>query len=185
LKQGNAAGIAGIVDRVSNIVKPLADYLAYDLVDVEFVKESGEWYLRAYIDKVGGITIDDCERLSTLLSDKLDEGDPIQQAYILEVSSPGIDRPLKTQSDFDRYEGALVEVHLRCDNTEGDIPDEPGRGKKRAAGRRPGAKGGNQNIVEGRLGKLENGVLSLSDKKEKPIQVDMDKVIMVKRAFKF
>jgi len=81
-------------------------------VDVEFVKEAGSWFLRAYIDKPGGITIDDCETVSRRLSDLLDEKDFIEEAYILEVSSPGLGRPLKKDKDLERSLGESVEVKL-------------------------------------------------------------------------
>ena len=72
----------------------------------------GNWYLRVYIDKEGGVTIDDCEAVSRALEAKLDEADPIEQAYILEVSSPGIDRPLKKDEDFVKYQGEMIDVKL-------------------------------------------------------------------------
>ncbi|MDE7057651.1 MAG: ribosome maturation factor RimP [Lachnospiraceae bacterium] len=84
----------------------------FELVDVEFVKEAGNWFLRVYIDKPGGITIDDCELISRALSDKLDEEDFIVESYILEVSSPGLGRPLKKEKDFVRSQGQSVEVKL-------------------------------------------------------------------------
>ncbi len=80
------------------------------MVDVEYVKEGGTWYLRAYIDKPGGINVDDCEVVSRRLSDILDEKDYIEEAYILEVSSPGLGRPLKKEKDFKRSLGEEVDV---------------------------------------------------------------------------
>ena len=79
---------------------------------MEFVKEGANWYLRVYIDKEGGVTIDDCEAVSRALEAKLDEADPIEQAYILEVSSLGIDRPLKKDEDFVKYQGEMIDVKL-------------------------------------------------------------------------
>lgn len=79
-------------------------------MDVEYVKEGGTWYLRAYIDKPGGINVDDCEVVSRRLSDILDEKDYIEEAYILEVSSPGLGRPLKKEKDFKRSLGEEVDV---------------------------------------------------------------------------
>ena len=89
---------------------PLVDAHGFELVDVEYVKEGGSWYLRAYIDKPGGIAVDDCEVISRALSDLLDEHDFIEDSYILEVSSPGLGRPLKKEKDFVRSQGELVEV---------------------------------------------------------------------------
>lgn len=94
------------------LLLPLMEEHHFELVDVEFVKEAGTWFLRAYIDKPGGITIDDCELISRALSDLLDEKDFIEEAYILEVSSPGLGRPLKKDKDFDRSLGESVEVRL-------------------------------------------------------------------------
>lgn len=94
------------------LLKPLMEEHRFELVDVEFVKEAGNWFLRVYIDKPGGITIDDCELISRALSDKLDEEDFIVESYILEVSSPGLGRPLKKEKDFVRSQGQSVEVKL-------------------------------------------------------------------------
>ena len=78
----------------------------------EYVKEAGTWYLRAYIDKEGGIAVDDCEVISRILSDWLDQTDFIEDSYILEVSSPGLGRPLKKERDFERSLGEEVEIRL-------------------------------------------------------------------------
>ena len=94
------------------LVLPMIEENKFELVDVEYVKEGGNWYLRVYIDKPGGINIDDCELISRALSDKLDEKDFIEDAYILEVSSPGLGRPLKKDKDFTRNMGEMVEIKL-------------------------------------------------------------------------
>ena len=91
---------------------PILDKKGYEFVDVEYVKEGSNWYLRAYIDKPGGITINDIAEVSRELSDLLDRDDFISESYILEVSSPGLGRPLKKDRDFDRSIGEEVEVHL-------------------------------------------------------------------------
>lgn len=101
-----------VEDIVYDLAKPIIDRNNFELVEVEFKKEGADWYLRVYIDKEGGITIDDCQSVSEELSDLLDETDPIEQSYIFEVSSPGIDRPLKTERDFEKNNGKLVEVKL-------------------------------------------------------------------------
>lgn len=80
----------------------------YELVDVEYKKEGNQWYLRVYIDHPDGIGLDDCEQVSRKLSDLLDEKDPIPHSYNLEVSSPGIERPLKKDADFERFAGYKV-----------------------------------------------------------------------------
>ena len=96
--------------RTEEILEPIMKENDFELVDVEYVKEAGPWYLRAYIDKPGGIMVDDCEVVSRELSDILDEKDFIDEAYILEVSSPGLGRPLKKEKDFARSLGEEVEV---------------------------------------------------------------------------
>ncbi len=94
--------------KVLAIVEPILAEKALELADLEFVKEGPNWYLRIYIDKEGGVTIEDCESVSRILEKKLDEKDPIEQAYILEVSSPGIDRPLKKPLEGKKeYQGEL------------------------------------------------------------------------------
>ena len=96
--------------KTEELITPFVEDKGFELVDVEYVKEGGNWYLRAYIDKPGGITVDDCEVISRSLSDKLDEEDFIEGAYMLEVSSPGLGRPLKKEKDFVRNMGQEVEL---------------------------------------------------------------------------
>ncbi|KPU28176.1 hypothetical protein TR13x_02235 [Caloranaerobacter sp. TR13] len=84
----------------------------FELVDVEFVKEGSQRFLRIFIDKPGGITIEDCQKVSERISDRLDEIDPIEENYYLEVSSPGLDRPLKTENDYKKSLGKEVEISL-------------------------------------------------------------------------
>lgn len=98
--------------RTEALILPVLEENNFELVDVEFVKEAGNYYLRAYIDKEGGINIDDCELVSRRLSDLLDESDFIPEAYILEVSSPGLGRQLKKDKDFVRENGKEVDLKL-------------------------------------------------------------------------
>ncbi len=91
--------------------QPVAE-LGYELCDVEFIKEYGDWVLTLYIDKEGGVNIDDCERVSRAVDPLLDEADPIEQAYMLSVSSLGLDRPLKKDADYSRNLGKRVEFKL-------------------------------------------------------------------------
>jgi len=98
--------------KTESFLAPLMKENSFELVDVEYVKEAGNWYLRAYIDKEGGITVDDCEIISRKLGDWLDEKDFIADSYILEVSSPGLGRPLKKDKDFDRSIGEDVDIKL-------------------------------------------------------------------------
>ena len=81
-----------------------------ELVDVEYVKEHESWILRVFLDKPGGIDLDDCQSVSQILDQKLDEEDPIPGSYSLEVSSPGLERPLKKEADFQRFVGRSVEI---------------------------------------------------------------------------
>ena len=94
------------------MVLPIINKNNFELVDVEFIKEAGTYYLRIFIDKEGGITIDDCEIVSRALSDILDEKDFIDESYILEVSSPGVGRALKKDKDFARSIGEEVDIKL-------------------------------------------------------------------------
>ncbi len=98
--------------RAEKLIMPIIQANGYELVDLEYVKEGSGNYLRAYIDKPGGITVDDCELVSRAFSDRLDEEDFISESYILEVSSPGLGRPLKKDKDFERNLGEEVELKL-------------------------------------------------------------------------
>ena len=96
--------------KTEEILQPIIDANGFELVDVEYVKEGGTWYLRAYIDKPGGITVDDCELVSRAANDILDEKDFVEDSYVFEVSSPGLGRPLKKEKDFARSIGEEVEI---------------------------------------------------------------------------
>lgn len=98
--------------KVEAYLLPLMEEHHFELVDVEYVKEAGTWYLRAYIDKEGGIAVDDCEVISRRLGEWLDEKDLIDESYILEVSSPGLGRPLKKEKDFAKSIGKDVDIRL-------------------------------------------------------------------------
>lgn len=101
-----------LVEKLAGLVKPISDELNYELYHVEFVKESGENYLRIYIDKPEGISLTDCEALSRRVSTMLDEEDPIPDSYYLEVSSPGLNRALHTDAHFNRFVGREVAIKL-------------------------------------------------------------------------
>ena len=96
--------------RTEQLVLPIIEKNHFELVDVEYVKEGSNWYLRVYVDKEGGININDCEVVNRALSDLLDENDFIEGAYILEVSSPGLGRPLKKEKDYLRSMGKEIEI---------------------------------------------------------------------------
>jgi ribosome maturation factor RimP len=98
--------------RTQKLLEPILEKNHYELYDVEFVKEGGNWYLRIFIDKDSGITIDDCELVSKALSELLDVHDYISEAYMLEVSSPGLGRQLRRDRHFEKSIGEEVEVKL-------------------------------------------------------------------------
>lgn len=100
-----------IEDLIAQEVEQIIAGTALELVDVEYVREKN-WYLRVFIDKDGGVDLEDCQRVSEKLSKVLDEKDPIQDNYLLEVSSPGLDRILKKDKDFIRYAGRTVDIHF-------------------------------------------------------------------------
>lgn len=99
-----------IESRAEELITPILTANSFELVDVEYIKEAGTWYLRMYIDKPGGITIDDCELTSRAFSEKLDAEDFIEDSYIMEVSSPGLSRPFKKDKDFERNLGKAIEI---------------------------------------------------------------------------
>lgn len=102
-----------LIDKLVTLIKPTVSELNYELYNLEFVKEGNENYLRIYIDKEnGGISLEDCEKVSRSVSGLLDIEDPIVEAYYLEVSSPGIDRKLFTEEHFERYTGSKVLVKI-------------------------------------------------------------------------
>ncbi len=131
----------------------------YELARCEFVKEGGAWYLRVYVDRLenggyGVMSTDDCETVSRYLSDRLDEADPIEQNYMLEVSSPGLDRPLISEKDFERFRGSLVDVRLYE------------------------ALDGSKDLTGELLG-LENGVLKLRKQAGKEIDLPKEKAAKI------
>lgn len=101
-----------VCDVVREIAEPIALACGVSIWDIRYVKEGAEWYLRIFIDKEEGISIDDCEAVSRALDEPLEKNDPIKDAYILEVSSPGIERELVRMEHFDQFIGADVMVHL-------------------------------------------------------------------------
>ncbi|MBM7613703.1 ribosome maturation factor RimP [Alkaliphilus hydrothermalis] len=145
---------------IEELVLPIVEKEDFELVDVEYKKEGPHRYLRVFIDKTGGITLDDCQNVSMALSDKLDELDPIEENYFLEVSSPGLDRPLKKDSDFDKFKGEAVEVKLY----------EPLMGQK---------------VIEGELVGLVDDKIQLNVKGAGVIEIPRDKAAMTRLAIKF
>ncbi len=101
-----------IEESATELIMPIIEANGFELVDMEYVKEGTDMYLRAYIDKPGGITVDDCETVSRAFEAKIDEKDLIKEAYILEVSSPGLGRPFKKDKDYERHLDYEVEIKL-------------------------------------------------------------------------
>jgi ribosome maturation factor RimP len=104
---------AMITGQVTDLIEPILHEMDFELVDVDYLSEHGKWVLRIYIDRAGGVTIDDCARISGELGDLIDIKDIVRHEYVLEVSSPGLNRPLKNEADFARVIGKKVKVKMR------------------------------------------------------------------------
>ena len=128
-----------LTDRLSAIVLPVVEEEGCRLWDVEYVREAGTWYLRVYIDKEGGVGIDDCERISRRLDPILDEEDPIPDSYVFEVGSAGAERELRRPSDFEQFMGHEVELRLY----------KPLNGKKSFVGTLSGYDAGDVSLTVG------------------------------------
>ena len=131
--------MAKITELVTKLALPVVEEAGCELWDVEYVREAGTWYLRIYIDKADGVDILDCETVSRALSDLLDEADPIEGSYTLEVSSAGAERPLKRPGDYERFMGSPVAVKLY----------QAKEGRKEFAGVLAGYENGNVTITVG------------------------------------
>ena len=152
----------GIAAKVKELVEPVIEGLGIELVDTEYVKEGSNWYLRLYIDKPGGVSIDDCQTVHEAVNDIIDEADPIDGPYIFEVSSPGLDRPLKTERDFLRNIGEIVELSLYAKDEEGS------------------------KNYEGILAGYEDGKVTIKEENsEKTRTFTMKTVSLVKKAIRF
>ena len=129
-----------ITDKVTELAKPVVEDEGCTLWDVEYVREAGSWYLRVFIDREGGVSIDDCERISRRLDPILDETDPIPDSYIFEVGSAGAERELKRPSDFEQFMGSQVEVKLY----------QPVKGSKTFVGTLSGYDNGKVTVTTGK-----------------------------------
>jgi ribosome maturation factor RimP len=105
--------IDDLIDEIRKVIEPVISALGIEIDDIEFGRMKGRSLLRVYIEKEGGVTIDDCERVSREIEAVLDVEDPIPYSYVLEVSSPGLDRPLRSREDFKRYAGRTIRVITR------------------------------------------------------------------------
>jgi ribosome maturation factor RimP len=99
-----------IAEQVAGLVEPALEHMGFELVEVEYLLGHGKWVLRLYIDREGGVTLDDCARVSREIGDLIDVKDIIVHKYVLEVSSPGLDRPLKKEKDFEHAIGKKIKV---------------------------------------------------------------------------
>jgi len=149
-----------VVDIVEELVLPFLEEKDLELVEIEFVKEGQHRYLRVYLDKEDGLSLDDCQEVSEYISAKLDELDPIKENYFLEVSSPGIERPLKKDKDFEKYKERFVEVRLY----------QTLNGEK---------------IIEGKLLGLKDNKIIIEREAKGIIEIARDKVSLVKLLIDF
>jgi len=149
-----------IEEQVTKIVLPVVEKHNFELVDVEYIKEGPYWYLRIYIDKPGGITIDDCQVVSEEIDPLIDKKNIIEQSYFLEVSSPGLERPLKKDKDFERFKGEHVQVKLYS----------PIEGKK---------------VFEGELLGLVDNKIAIKIDAERTVEFEREKVSSVRRVIVF
>lgn len=149
-----------VIEVVKDILNPYLTANGYELFNTEYVKEGKDWFLRVYIDKEEGISLDDCGKVSAYLSQKLDDEDPIETNYLLEVSSPGIDRPLIKDSDYVKYKGRIVEAFLyKAINSE--------------------------KVITGALKGIEGDFIVLVDEKQNDIKIPREIVSKVKLAVIF
>jgi len=145
---------------VEELLLPIVEKENFELVDIEFKKEGPHRYLRVYIDKPEGISLDDCQTISHQLSEKLDQEDPIEENYFLEVSSPGLDRPLKKQEDYVKFAGREVEIKLY----------EPMDNKK---------------LIEGELLELIDTIVKVKMENGDVLDIPLEKIALTRLAIKF
>jgi ribosome maturation factor RimP len=141
-----------IKDVIWELAEPIVEKNGCEIWDVEYLKEAGTWYLRLYIDKEAGVSIEDCEKISREMDPVLDEKDPISESYVFEVSSAGAERELKRPSDFEKFMGENVEVKLYS----------PVDGRKSVTGRLVGYEAGSVTVETGQnLQKFEKSQIAL------------------------
>lgn len=156
------AGNINTAKKVRQLVEPIVESLNLELVDTEYVKEGSKWFLRLYIDKPGGVSIDDCQLVHENVIDVIDRADPIAGPYIFEVSSPGLDRPLKTERDFTRNIGEILEISLYAPDSEG------------------------KKAYEGILESYDDGVLTIKEEKSETRRAfNLKEISLAKKAIRF
>ncbi len=149
-----ATGSESIAEQVRRVVEPVLEADGFDLVEVEWQREGGSWVLRLFVDKAGGVTIDDCQAASRIAEPILDVEGLIEPAYALEVSSPGVNRPLRKPKDFERFAGQ--KVHVKTYGPVETVPAKPGVGpRKNWTGTLRGFRDGMVEVdVEGELHRI-------------------------------
>ncbi len=152
--------MAKVIDIVENIIEDFLEDKPMELVDVEFIKEGKHRYLRVYIDKEGGVSLEDCKLVSNYLNVKIDEQDPIKENYFLEVSSPGIERPLKKDRDYEKTIGKKVQAKLYS----------PIEGRK---------------IIDGTLKNYQDNIVSIDMGENEIIEIPKDKISLIKPVVQF
>ena len=149
-----------VLKKLRGICNSIAEDLDYELVDLEYVKENGRYFLRVYIHKDGGVDLEDCQKMSKNLSEKLDQEDPIRDTYYLEVSSPGLDRPLKTDKDLERSMKSDIEIKLYS----------PFDGKK---------------DYEGKLIYFDSDSIKIEKDNQKIVEIPRESISMIRLSVKF
>ncbi len=160
--------MAQVTEQVEQLVQPLLDDLGFELVDLEYQREQNGWVLRFFLDKEGGITLDNCAEASREISTLLDVEDLVPTAYNLEVSSPGLERPLKKLSDFKRFAGSLVIIKT----WQSIDPDETGKKRKTFSGHLVGIDG-------------EDVLLKTEGKQSVEIRIAFDQINKANLQFEF
>ena len=156
------AGRSSIAEKVHGLVESAIEALHMDLIDTEYVKEGSRWFLRLYIDKPEGVTIDDCQLVHEAVIGLIDAADPISGPYTFEVSSPGLDRPLKTDKDFMRNIGQDIELSLYAPDVHG------------------------QKAYTGILTGYENGIVTIRpDRSETEISFTLKEISLMRKTIKF
>lgn len=156
------------LDKVQRLIAPVLQDMAVELVDLEFKREGRDWFLRLFIDKEGGVTLDDCADVSREIDALLEVEEVVDTAYRLEVSSPGLDRPLKKPADFERFRGRLVKVKT----FEKLDPDDRGHSRK---------------TFEGELLGIEAGLVRIRqlDKKGGVVEIPLEGIAKANLEFDF
>lgn len=157
-----------IIEQIEALIEPIIVEMGLELVDIEYRREERGWVLRLFVDKEGGVTLDDCAHVSRQASALFDVEEPIKTAYFLEVSSPGVERPLKKEADFIRFSGQLAQI-----KTIAPL-DLPGCGKARKT-----FVGTLQGVAAGRVR------IQLEEGGKEPVEIDLTEIASARLEFRF